>query len=81
MLFFYVKKKVFLTYAVTGGWDLLIGWLLHLRPYDPVLKRNDYLALSMHLQGASDTIFSVQDTYMNTKMLFCILSPRHPLKD
>lgn len=38
MLFFLniFKKKSFLTYAVTGGWDLLIGRLLHLRPYDPV---------------------------------------------
>lgn len=39
MLFFkyiFKKIKVSLTYAVTGGWDLLIGWLLHLRPYDPV---------------------------------------------
>ena len=28
--------KVLLTYAVTGSWDRLVGWLLYLCPDDPV---------------------------------------------
>lgn len=35
-----------LTYAVTGSWDRLVGWLLYFCPDDPVgsgKKRNGYL--------------------------------------
>lgn len=39
------------------------------------LKRNDYLASSRQLRGASDAIFSVQDAYINTKTLSCALPP------
>lgn len=36
---FFKYKKVSLTYAMTGGWDLLVGWLLYLCPYNPACRQ------------------------------------------
>lgn len=57
---------------MTGSWDLLVGWLLHLGPYDPVSngKKNDHLASLGHaVQEALGVIFSVQDPNQYKKCL------------